>query len=41
MEFHEVAAVIPFGFTNREPEARRSEDLDARLHVDAWRARAV
>ncbi len=33
---YEVAAVIPFGFPKTPPVEAEREDLDARLHVDAW-----
>ncbi len=33
---YEVAAVIPFGFPRTPPAEAEREDLDARLHVDAW-----
>jgi nitroreductase len=33
---YQVAAVIPFGFPQREPEARKRENMDERLHVDTW-----
>jgi nitroreductase len=33
---YQVAAVIPFGFPKREPEARKPENLNERLHVDTW-----
>lgn len=32
----EVAAVIPFGYPKTVPRPNDSEDLDCRLHVDAW-----
>lgn len=32
----EVAAVIPFGYPKTLPEPNDTEDLDGRLHVDAW-----
>lgn len=37
---YQVAAVIPFGFPKRDPEAREPENLDERLHIDLWAARA-
>ena len=33
---YEIAAVIPFGFPRTPPAEAQREDLDARLHVDAW-----
>ncbi len=33
---YEVAAVIRFGFPRTPPAEAEREDLDARLHVDAW-----
>jgi nitroreductase len=32
----EVAAVIPFGYPRTPPGPSDTEDLDRRLHVDAW-----
>jgi nitroreductase len=32
----EVAAVIPFGYPKTVPGPNDAEDLDRRLHVDAW-----
>ncbi len=32
----EIAAVIPFGYPAREPEAAPEENLDQRLHRDGW-----
>jgi nitroreductase len=32
----EVAAVIPFGYPRIPPRPCEAEDLDSRLHVDAW-----
>jgi nitroreductase len=32
----QVSAVVPFGFPETKPEARAPENLDGRLHVDAW-----
>lgn len=32
----EIAAVIPFGYPARMPEAWPGEKLEARLHVDRW-----
>ena len=34
-EYH-VAAVIPFGYAKHEPEVRKPENLDERLHIDKW-----
>lgn len=33
---YEVAAVVPFGYPLREPEAAPEENLDGRLHMDGW-----
>ncbi len=33
---YEIAAVIPFGYPARVPEAWEAENLDARLHIDRW-----
>jgi nitroreductase len=35
-EGREIAAVIPFGYPARMPEAWPSEELEARLHIDRW-----
>jgi nitroreductase len=32
----QVAAVIPFGYPRTPPSPGEAEDLDRRLHVDAW-----
>jgi nitroreductase len=32
----EVAAVIPFGYPKRPPDLYREEDVDQRVHIDAW-----
>ena len=32
----EVAAVIPFGYPKVLPTPNQDEDLDSRLHIDAW-----
>jgi nitroreductase len=32
----EVAAVIPFGYPRHAPRPGDEENLDARLHIDAW-----
>jgi nitroreductase len=32
----EVAAVIPFGYPKVTPAHNTDEDLDSRLHIDAW-----
>lgn len=34
---YQVAAVIPFGFPKKEPEAGKAENLDERLHLDDWK----
>ncbi len=33
---YQVAAVIPFGYPTHEPEVRKPENLDERLHIDKW-----
>lgn len=33
---HQVAAVIPFGFPRKAPEAQKPENPDERLHIDTW-----
>jgi len=33
---YQVAAVIPFGFPRKAPDAMAQENLDERLHIDAW-----
>ncbi len=33
---YQVAAVIPFGFPRKAPDAMAPENLDERLHVDTW-----
>jgi nitroreductase len=32
----EIAAVIPFGYPKNLPEVSEEEELDSRLHIDAW-----
>lgn len=32
----QVAALIPFGYPRTPPNPVEAEDLDSRLHVDAW-----
>ena len=32
----EVVVVIPFGYPKMSPEPNADEDLDSRLHIDAW-----
>lgn len=32
----EIAAVIPFGYPSTPPAPNETEELDRRLHVDAW-----
>jgi nitroreductase len=32
----EIAVIIPIGYPRKQPEERKPEDLDARLHVDKW-----
>lgn len=33
---YQVAAVVPFGFPGKTPEAMTPENLDERLHIDSW-----
>jgi len=33
---YQAAAVIPFGFPRKAPEAQKPENLDERLHIDTW-----
>jgi 5,6-dimethylbenzimidazole synthase len=33
---YQVAAVIPFGFPSKRPDAGLPEKLDERLHIDTW-----
>ena len=33
---YQVAAVVPFGFPRKAPDAMAQENLDERLHIDAW-----
>lgn len=33
---YQVAAVVPFGIPETEPEGRSPEDLGERLHIDVW-----
>ncbi len=32
----EIAALIPIGYPKHEPEERKPENLDERLHIDKW-----